>query len=83
MSREEIMERLKDIFIDVLENPLILINNQSTASDIPGWDSLNHIMLIVEIEKKFKIRFTAEEAQSFVNVGEMCDEIQSKIKNGI
>jgi acyl carrier protein len=81
MTTEEIMVEINKIFCDVLENDSILITRETTASQIEEWDSLSHIMLVVEIEKKFKIRFTAIEVQKFRNVGEMCDSIKIKIGN--
>ncbi|MCX6210736.1 MAG: acyl carrier protein [Bacteroidetes bacterium] len=79
MSKEEVIKKVNEIFIDVLENDSIIINDETTANDIEEWDSLNHIMLVVEIEKQFGIRFSANEVQGFKNVGEMCAAIALKI----
>ena len=79
MQKEEILKGVQDIFIDVLEDDDIVLNYNATADDIIGWDSLNNVVLIVEIEKKFNFKFKLEEIQSFKNVGEMCDSIFDKI----
>ena len=76
---EEILKGVQDIFIDVLEDDDIVLNYNTTADDITEWDSLNNILLIVEIEKKFKLKFKLEEIHSFKNVGEMCDYIFNKV----
>ena len=76
---EEILKGVQDIFIDVLEDDDIVLNYNTTADDIKEWDSLNHVVLIVEIEKKFKFKFKLEEIQSFRNIGEICDNILVKI----
>jgi acyl carrier protein len=81
MTTEEIMVEINKIFCDVLENDSIFINRGTTALEVEEWDSLSHIMLVVEIEKKFNIRFTAMEVQKFKNVGEMCDAIKIKMEN--
>jgi acyl carrier protein len=79
MNKSEILAQVNCIFIDILENEDILLNFETTANDVEEWDSLNHIQLIVAIEKKFKIRFTSLEIQSWQNVGEMSDCILTKL----
>lgn len=79
MQKEEIIKAVQDVFIDVLEDDDIVLNYSTTADDIEDWDSLNNILLIVEIEKKFKLKFKLEEIHSFKNVGEMCDYIFNKV----
>jgi len=78
MERHDKLKQINDIFIDILDNEDILIEENTTAKDIDEWDSLTHIQLVVAIEKKFKIRFTSREIQSWKNVGEMIDCIETK-----
>lgn len=78
MGKNEILKEVNDIFIDVLDDEAIVLTNETTANDVEDWDSLNHIQLVVAIEKQFKVRFTSQEIQSWRNVGEMLDCIISK-----
>ena len=74
-----ILQELKAIFIDVLDLKTLSLSNETTANDIEEWDSLSHIMLIVAIEKYFKIKFTSREIQQWKNVGEMITCIETKL----
>ena len=78
MERREILMQINEIFIDTLDNDEIVIEETTQATDVDEWDSLSHIMLVVAIEKHFKIRFTSKEIQSWKNVGEMLNCIQEK-----
>lgn len=78
MEVEQIMNQVNTIFVDILDNPDIKINYETTANDVEEWDSLTHIQLVVAIEKHFKIRFSSSEIQNFKNVGEMCESIKRK-----
>lgn len=73
MERNIAIKYINEIFIDTLDDDGILIEEITTADDIEDWDSLTHIQLVVAIEKKFDLRFTSSEIQSWKNVGEMID----------
>lgn len=79
MEKLEILKKLKSIFEEVFETEGIVLKDETTASDISEWDSINHIYLIVEIEKKFKVKFTTHEIQTWKNVGEMIESIKNRI----
>jgi acyl carrier protein len=80
MESNAILKQVNDIFIDVLDNEDIKLTRETTAKDIEEWDSLNHIQLVVAIEKHFKTRFTSADINSWKNVGEMCDAIEKRLK---
>lgn len=69
------IEDLLPIFREVLENDDIELTESTVAADIPEWDSLNHIYLVVAIEKQFKIKFTTHQIQSWQCVGDVLKEL--------
>ena len=80
MDNNTILKEVNGIFIDVLDNENIKLDPATTAKDVDEWDSLNHIQLIVAIEKHFKIRFNSSEITGWKNVGEMCNAIEKRLK---
>ncbi len=78
MDRKNILTQINEIFIDTLDNEALVIEETTEAGDVDDWDSLTHIMLVVAIEKQFKIRFTSKEIQSWSNIGAMIDTISTK-----
>ena len=78
MDRGQILKEVNDIFIDTLDDEDIVIDETTTAEDVEEWDSLTHIQLVVAVEKKFSIRFSSKEIQSWKDVGEMITCIESK-----
>ena len=79
MERKDILFQMKEIFIDTLDNEEIVIEETTQATDVDEWDSLTHIMLVVAIEKNFKINFNSTEILSWKNIGEMVNCIEGKI----
>ena len=78
MSREEIYERLNEVFQDVFGDDGITVTDQTTAADIDGWDSLRHITLLAAIEDEFDIEFSMAVTVKMKNVGEMVDYIEEE-----
>jgi acyl carrier protein len=81
-SKQQILTDVNRIASEVLENDSIKLSYETTANDVKEWDSLNHIQLVVAVEKHFKIRFNFAELQKFKNVGDMCDNIAAKLTPG-
>ena len=79
MNKNQILEEVQEIFRDVLDNEEIVLNENTVADDVEGWDSLAHVQLVSEIQKKFGIKFSAKEMISWDTVGDMCKTIQSKL----
>ena len=83
MNIERIKSDLNDVFREVFENDSILIFDEMTANDVSEWDSLNHINLIVAVEKRFKVSFTTRELSSLRNVGEFIKLIRKYLPSGV
>ena len=81
MTREEVYEKLNEVFQDVFDDETITVNDHTTAEDIEDWDSLNHINLIVAVEQCFGIKFTMGEVTGMKNVGAMADIIMARTPN--
>ena len=78
MKREEVYEKLNAVFQNVFDDSSITVNDDTTADDIEDWDSLEHINLIVAVERCFGIKFTLKEVTRMKNVGEMVDIILAR-----
>lgn len=78
MTREEVFEKLNEIFRDVFEDDTITVTDVTTAADIEDWDSYEHINLINAIEQAFEMKFSMGQVVSMKNVGEMADAILQK-----
>ena len=78
MSREEVFEKLDQVFQDVFDDESLHVTDETTAADVDGWDSLEHSDLMASVERPFGIRFSMGEITRMKNVGEMADLILEK-----
>ena len=79
MTREEVMAAVTEIFRDVFDDEELVITDSTNSDDIEDWDSLEHITLIVSMEKQFNMKFDIKEVNKLENVGQMVDMIVSKL----
>ncbi|MBR6452585.1 MAG: acyl carrier protein [Lachnospiraceae bacterium] len=80
MSREEIFDTVQEIFRDVFDDEGLVISDRTNSDEIDDWDSLEHISLIVSMEKAFSMKFDIKEVNKLENVGEMIDLIKRKME---
>ena len=64
-------DELEQLFRDVFGDDTIELAAETTARDIPQWDSLGHVNLMFAIEDRFGIRFRGNELAELANVGEL------------
>ena len=78
MDESQIYTRLAQVFEKVFDDDTIEVTPELSAKDVDGWDSLNHIRLILTIEKAFKIKFSTSEIGKLQNVGDLVTLIGAK-----
>ena len=79
MTEPEIYDALNQVFRQVLEDEAIALAPGMTAEDVEGWDSMNHIFIVVELEKRFGVKFQAAEMEEMRNVGELAVLVRQKL----
>jgi acyl carrier protein len=79
MTEAETYDALNAVFRQVLEDDSIELTPTTTAEDVEDWDSMNHIFIVVELEKRFGVKFQAAEMEELKNVGELAALVQQKV----
>ena len=74
-----VSERLKKIILNELNLDDYDIKDETTANQVPGWDSFNHINVILAIEKDYNIHFKGLEILRVKSIGELQKLIDSKL----
>jgi len=73
------LEKLTGIFRILFNAPDLELGDELTAKDVPGWDSFNHVNLIINIEEEFGVRFSNEEVGRLQNVGNLKTLLAGKL----
>lgn len=77
---EKIYEKLNEIFRDIFDDDEIVVTPETNSDSIEDWDSLEHINLVVAIEKAFQMKFSMDEVTGMKDVGEMVEIIRQRGK---
>lgn len=75
---DALLAELTDVFRDVFDDDALVLRRELSAKDVAGWDSLTHVSLIVEVERRFGVRFTSSEVASLEDVGGLLDLLASR-----
>ena len=75
MNRSDILQTLLEIARDVLDEDDLEFSPETLFDDIEEWDSLNHINMVVRMEKAFGIRFDTARLKGIVKVQDLIDLI--------
>ena len=74
-----ISPELKKVILSQLNLDDFDLHDTTIAPDVPGWDSLNHINIIVAVEEAFKVKFKSMELLKLKQVGDLQKLLDSKL----
>ncbi|MDX6502310.1 MAG: acyl carrier protein [Blastocatellia bacterium] len=80
MTRDDVFAQLQGVFRDVFDDEAIVLRPNTTAADIPGWDSLNQIKIIISCERALGVRLKPREINALENVDEMVDHLMATLR---
>lgn len=80
MERNEIIEIIRDVLVTVLKHEKFEMHDELSVADVDGWDSLSHMIIINEIESRFKMRFKLKELNKLRSMGTLIDLVENKLE---
>lgn len=74
----EPIQKIQEIFRDIIGRADITLKPTDTPADIDGWDSVAHINILAAIQDEFGIELTLDEISGFANAGDIIAAITAK-----
>jgi acyl carrier protein len=78
-----ITQELKRVILTALKLDDWNIEDETIATQVPGWDSLNHVNVILAVEKHFGVRFKPVEILKLKNIGDLQRLLTSKLQKPV
>jgi acyl carrier protein len=77
-SDASVLAEIIDVVRQVLENHTIEVTPETPMDEMFGWDSMNHIAILVEAECRFDVVFELVDIEAIPTVGHLMRLIQAK-----
>lgn len=78
MSRE-IEQRIREVLAEILRLDPSEVGNDAALGTTPGWDSANHINLVLSLEEEFSITLEVDEIEQMTSLREAARMVERKL----
>ena len=75
----DILEKVQDIIATNLGVARASVQPGSKSSDFPEWDSLRHLLIVMDIEHAFGFKFALEEIAQLDSVEKILVAVQKRV----
>jgi acyl carrier protein len=75
VSETELYERIARAFSQVFDEMPPRIGPATDSNDIPEWDSVSHVSVVLALESEFGVKFTSAEIEAMRSVGKIAELI--------
>ena len=76
---DNLEERIREILADILSIDAAQVDDRTAFDRTPGWDSANHINLIVALEEEFSIVLDAAEIDTMLTFNDVVSTVEAKL----
>lgn len=76
------IQALNPIFRDIFDDPELNVVETTSSQDIPDWDSVAQVKLVLAIEEEFDVEFTTDEVAAFKSVGDFVRALEARRASG-
>ncbi len=71
METELIDEQLSRVILDALRLKNFPLRRSTRSFEVPGWDSLSHVTVVMAVEDAYGLRFSTADIVALQSVGDL------------
>ncbi len=75
MTRDDVWKALVEAIREELDDPNVAVEPAMTAADIPGWDSLAHVRIVMNVEDRTDGVIAMKATYRAATVGELAEMV--------
>lgn len=80
MTREDIEKKVTDILVDKMGVEPEEVKSEADFREDLGGDSLDLVMVVMKVEREFRISVTDEEVEQTKTVGDIFDLVEKHVR---
>jgi acyl carrier protein len=81
VARQDLLDKLRTVLRDLMLNDSLPVSESTQLAEIPEWDSMLHVTLVMTLEHQFEVRLNAQEAGSMTAVKPILDLLETKLSH--
>ena len=74
----DLQPRIKEILSGLFNVGIGTLSSESSTANVEGWDSLGHLMVVVELEQQFGIQISPEQGEELTSVARIEEFLKSR-----
>ena len=82
MNDHDLEGRIRGLLAQVLDVPAETVGPGFSAASTPAWTSLNHLMLVSQIENEFGVFFTNQEIRDLDSFDRLVEVVSGHLSAG-
>ena len=75
-NQDELTERVRAAVAEALQIPGDLATPELAFGDLPQWDSLGHMEVMMHLEERFGVEITADTIAALISIPAICAYLQ-------
>ena len=79
MTKDLILKKIEKNVRALFMDETIVVTMEMVSSDVEGWDSFEHVNLLINLEEEFNIKFNINDVIKINNVGELVELIKRQV----
>ncbi|NTV09229.1 MAG: acyl carrier protein [Zoogloea sp.] len=78
-TRDEVLREVQDVFRNVFRNPALELSLDMVTGDLPGWDSIKNVEILLACEEFWRLQFSSAEIDGIRSIDDLVRTIRGHL----
>jgi len=77
-SQASLSENIQKLLAEAIQVPPDMVTPDLAFGDLPQWDSLGHMEVMMHLEEKYGVEISADTIAELISIPEICNYLQER-----